>query len=539
MHIHKLKIKNFKSFYSETIIDFDDLTGLWRISGQIGSGKTTIGEAIIFGLYGKVADKNNNSLISWGQKKSVVELWCRSRGRNIYIRREINSYGQSPMNVEVDGEPIIFTDKRSAQEQLESEYLDAPRTTMELLCIISFNNFKSLSTLNTKDTKQFLDDVLGFDVLAKYIDETKQIQSDIRYKLIQSQADISAIQSQITRMENYEFISGDPVKLKNQLDIYKKDLKTHTEQSNQKLLPLKNELKEKQKKLSEVLTLGKIKKREIDFIKKGKCPTCGAPIDSSHLHVKEQERANLIYQYNELNSHISDLNAHIKEISDELTKYTNEKLSLVKSQENELIKLQEQSKMTSLNQEEIQKLKNKIKKLEKQCTKYNQDLNEYDQLMQIFQLQIKQKVLESFIPTINNKISEISGMLNMKFVPQFDAMFKCSVTFQQNKVPTSSLSTGQLKMVDMVIILAILSSVISKIQSNVIFLDELFSNLDPRTRADLVTVLRATLPANSSILIISHQDMDTDIFDGHIKMNLQSNDLNQNETIIFKIKNNL
>jgi ABC-type lipoprotein export system ATPase subunit len=58
------------------------------------------------------------------------------------------------------------------------------------------------------------------------------------------------------------------------------------------------------------------------------------------------------------------------------------------------------------------------------------------------------------------------------------------------------------------------------VSSNVIFLDELFSNLDPRTRSELVSVLRATLPQGSSVLVVSHQDMDDGLFDGHIKMRL-------------------
>lgn len=538
MFIQKIRLKNFKSFYSETEIDFERLVGLWRVSGQIGAGKTTIGEAIIYGLYGKVADKTNGSLISWGCKKALVELWCISRGRRIYIRREINAYGQSPMTVEVDGEEVIFTDKRSAQEQLESDYLDAPRTSMELLCIISFNNFKSLSTLNTKDTKQFLDNVLGFDALTKYVDAAKDYIYDLRLNLSQTQADLRAVQSQITRMENLVFEDGDPKQIQQEINTIKQDIKDKENQTQTYLKPYHQELETLKRQLAEVTALGQVKKREIDFIKQGTCPTCGAPIDSSHLDIKIRERENLATQYKELNARINDLSAHITEISNQAFKYINEKNELVKSQENMLIKLTEQSKISRLNQDEINKLKKQVAEYEQVAAKLQIDVAEYEQLSTIFQVQIRQKVLESFIPSINRKITEISGMLNMRFIPQFDSMFKCSIQMGADNISTSSLSTGQLKMVDMVIILAILGSVISKIQSNVIFLDELFSNLDPRTRAELVSVLRATLPATSSILIISHQDMDTEIFDGQIKMKLEKNESGYSETHILQLNNN-
>ena len=94
----------------------------------------------------------------------------------MYIKRQINSYGQSPIYVEVDGEELVFSNKRDAQLQLEKEYYDTSKVTMELLCIISFNNFKSLATLNTQDTKKFLDQVLGFYTLTTYADACKQLK---------------------------------------------------------------------------------------------------------------------------------------------------------------------------------------------------------------------------------------------------------------------------------------------------------------------------------------------------------------------------
>lgn len=524
MIIHKLKISNFKSFYNETEIDFDLIHGLYRVSGQIGSGKTTIGEAIIYGLYGSISGKNNTDLISWGQKHGLVELWCTSRGHQIYIRRELNSYGQSPMSVTVDGEPIVFSNKRGAQAQLELEYLDTPRTTMELLCIISFNNFKSLSTLNTKDTKMFLDQVLGFDILTRYTDVCKEELSNLKNSMIQIKANSNAINAQITRMESYEYIQGDPEALKKSIAKLRSQISEAEANLKEVLEPLKSSLMQKQTKLGEVRALGQTKKKEIDFIKKGVCPTCGAPIDQSHLAIKEQERSNLLDQYSDINSQISDLNAQISQISIESSNYITEKKNAVKSQENELVRLQEQAKHTRANQDEIDALKKEVSELDEQYEKLNTECQEYDALIQILSVQVRQKVLESFIPSINNKIREFSSMLALSYVPEYDSTFKCTVRSGGTQfIPTSSLSTGQLKMIDMVIILAIISSVVNKIQSNVIFLDELFSNLDPRTRSELIRVLRATLPSTSSVLIVSHQDMDVELFDGHIKMNLESN----------------
>ena len=65
MILKKIKVHNFKSIYGDFEMNFDDIKGFWKIEGSVGSGKTTIGEAIIYGLFGTVKGKNNRDLISW------------------------------------------------------------------------------------------------------------------------------------------------------------------------------------------------------------------------------------------------------------------------------------------------------------------------------------------------------------------------------------------------------------------------------------------------------------------------------------------
>ena len=85
MYIEKIKIENFKSIYDPLELDFTNIKGLWKINGDVGSGKTTIGEAVIFGLFGSIKGKNNADLISWGKKHGLIEVWCRARNKSIYI----------------------------------------------------------------------------------------------------------------------------------------------------------------------------------------------------------------------------------------------------------------------------------------------------------------------------------------------------------------------------------------------------------------------------------------------------------------------
>lgn len=526
MHIQKIKIERFKSFYEPYELDFEHVKGLWKIAGSVGSGKTTIGEAILFGLFGSITGKNNGDLVSWGQKVGIVELWCHSNGRDIYIKRTININGTSTIYVEVDREELIFTNKRDAQQQLENEYYDISKVTMELLCIISFNNFKSLATLNTADTKKFLDQVLGFYTLTEYADVCKQLRQENDVKLNQIDRNISQIEAQINKlneMSNLEIIEGDITETKNkitdlnkQLSDYEADVKQYIDNKNKD----KNELVKKQ---ASVLTLGKNKKKEIEFIEKGTCPTCGAPIDQSQLEIKRSERDVLLEQYNELTSKI---NTMIKEMDSEVSRRYNdirvpitEELSKTKKL---LTRLEEQAKRLSVNQEEIDRLQTEKNNWKSQSDVCEADSMSWERLCNILSNDVRARILESFIPALNKNIMKYATELHQPYIVSFDNSFKCSVSLcgYGENIPISSLSTGQLKTVDMMIILGVLGTVIGSSSANVIFLDELFSNLDGGLRNDMCSVLHNFISPNDTMFVISHQDLDERYFNGTLKLHI-------------------
>lgn len=540
MIIQKIKIQNFKSIYDPVELDFNNIKGFWKISGAVGSGKTTIGEAIIFGLFGYIAGKNNASLISWGQKHSLIELWVTSKGRNIYIKREINSYGQSPIYVEVDGEEIVFTNKRDAQYQLETEYYDVTKVTMELLCIISFNNFKSLATLNSVDTKKFLDQVLGFYTLTQYADSCKYLKGIDYAKIKNITNDIAMINSQIDKLQelsNIELIEGDINETKSSIKVIENHIKEYKKTSKQETDEIINEINEKKSELGSLTSLGKNKKKEIDLIEKGTCPTCGAPIDQSQLNIKKEERKVLLEQYNNVNNDITHLNALYSQKINESTKYIDLKNNEVISQKNMLSKLEEQARRLSININEIETLKSKINILESELSTCQQEDAEWSQLYDILSNEVRVKILESFIPILNKNILKYSTRLQQPYIIQFDSNFECSITIcgYDNVIPISSLSTGQLKTVDMIIILGVLGTIMGSAKTNIMFLDELFSNLDPTLRNEMCMVLKENIDPDNTLFIISHQDLEDSYFDGYMYMKLkQYNQIEKRTNITIK-----
>lgn len=544
MKIEKIKIERFKSYYEPYELNFNDVKGLWKISGSVGTGKTTIGEAILFGLFGTVSGKNLSELVSWGRKNAIVEIWCVSNSRNIYIKRDITSHGTSSIYVEIDGEELVFTNKRDAQKQLEEEYFDVSRVTMELLCIISFNNFKSLATLNTADTKKFLDQVLGFYTLTQYADACKLLKSENMNRVNNVDRQISQLTAQIEKLEelsNMEIIDGN-IDEYNDLIKKIKDEMLEIGKTHEKIMTeLNNKDKELRASASKIQTLGNAKNKEIAFIEKGVCPTCGAPIDQSQLELKKQERDAFLNQYKTI---ANEVKANTELINENNVSYRSAMDPLKKQIEEykvKIVKLKEQANRINLNKDAINKLIKEQKSKNKELNGYIAEDANWERLYGILANDVRMKILESFIPALNKNIMKYAQQLHQPYIVSFDNSFKCSVSLcgYNNDIPLSSLSTGQLKTVDMMIILGILGTVIGSASANVIFLDELFSNLDGNLRNDMCSVLKNFITDGDTIFVISHQDLDDRYFNGTIKLHIDYKGQFEKHTTTTIVKNEI
>lgn len=526
MKINKINIQGFKSIYNSITIDFSDVRGMWKIAGTVGTGKTTIGEAIMYGLFGDIKGKTQVDMVSWGLKKGVIEIWCESRGHQIYINRELRIQGQAILTVEVDGEALVFTNKRDAQQQLENEYYDISKMTLELLCIISFNNFKSIASLNAADTKQFLDQVFGFSILTRYTEVSKLLQNQTQEEWNTLNNKISNLQSQIDSilvLKSKTKVDGDIQETTNKLNEVQAELAKKREVFSKFQTKQHELLREINQKLATIKILGSNKKKEIDFIEKGICPTCGAPIDQSQLELKRQEREVLIEQYTEVNNKYTTEDTKLQSQTKKYNEYNEKILKELQDLKVLLSKLNNQEQNTSVADEEIAFIQQSISTVEDLCTKASKEIAEWNELKTILSTTIRSNVLSNFIPILNKNIAIYLSELHQEYTINFDNEFKCTVTkFGFDKtISIGSLSTGQLKTIDMAIILGVLSIIMHNINFNIIFLDELMSNMDTDLRDSMCELLQSICKENQTVFIISHTDLNEKFFMGSIYTKLE------------------
>ena len=131
--IEELALRGFKSYRSRQVVRFTQ--GVNKISGRNASGKTTLLEAVLFGLFGDVPGLDKQDLVPLGGGEVDVTLTLHSpfTGQRVTIHREgglakDGGFRMSESVLKVEGEEHPYTREREIQAKLR-ELLGVGRNT--------------------------------------------------------------------------------------------------------------------------------------------------------------------------------------------------------------------------------------------------------------------------------------------------------------------------------------------------------------------------------------------------------------------------
>ena len=550
MIIHNIKIENFKSLYGVHSFDFDKCKGLIKLSGPIGAGKTSLAEAIIWGLFGTVKGQNNGNLISWNEKYCEVEINLTSKGKDIHIIRNI----KEPLIIEVNGKTLAASNKRDTQGIFEEELLDIPKLAIIKMCIISFNQFNSLANMNPGETKQFLDEIFGFKLFSDYndqiiIERKNQQNENIKLQALYQDA-LSQIENLTAKkaLQTNELASSiDINSLSKQRENYVAQGKAEREKQNNiiaerdvKKKEIDKLIREAQSKMSGAAALGKQAKEHYNTFKSGVCPTCGQKIDESHIEHHKEEMNKYASEYREWEAKAKEYEIKKANITteyqpkiDACTVAMDNLRKLIGVIDAEIKSYNDSVKLLNENYDElIRDQEHKANKIKEQLDKSDLEICEWNDMNILFTKTLRYNLLESLIPHINKSIQFFINKLDQSFKVEYDQEFKAHIYVDgwDREISYNNLSTGQKKTLDLAIIFGILQNIVSTVDMNIIFLDELFSNMDADTRNIMLSLLNETMSQDKSIFIVNHAEMQDDCFKHKIRVRLENKKLN------YKIK---
>jgi exonuclease SbcC len=360
MIIKKIKLKNIRSYKNQEI-EFPE--GSILLSGDIGSGKTSVLLGIEFALFGLQPSQRGASLLRNGEDEGKVILEFEIEGRDIIIERSLK---RSKKSVNQDSCSITIDN-----EKTEASITEVKNKVLEIL-----------------------------DYLTEFSKKTNLLYKFTVYTPQEEMKNI-IVESQDTRLNTLRHVFGiDKYKrIEENIDIFKKKLREeirnkegkisdieeiqlNLEQKKQRLFSIK-EKSEQEKKLLQEKKLNK-EKQERDL------KELEAKVKEKEQLEKEKEKN--FYMIRNKKENLEEINSRLENLRKEIEEgkkiyLDKEKLSdignnLKKNKEKEK-KLQEEiieisSKLNSLDKtkKESFQLKNKISKLEK-CPTCLQEVKEY------------------------------------------------------------------------------------------------------------------------------------------------------------------
>lgn len=540
MRINKLEFKNFASYGNRTqVIEFNkEVSDLYLVLGGNGAGKSTLAKVITFMCYGRVDGANLKDLPNRVNGNLWGKISLESKGNQIEIER-----GVSPgiFKVSINGTEYDVAGKVNLQEFLESEIYEIPYHVFKNVIILSVNDFKSFITMSPFDKKQIIDRIFGFSVINQMrelvkskrrlvIDEIRTFDDEIR-TLDES------IQSVLSKIKQYEEASKEKgesklaeLKIKLvKLNDARKKLKEANDKTKERIDDNDKKYRTKSKNESETLSQINEIKKGLELYNNNTCPTCNSPLDSEfHQHIKKEKEEvleTLNEKYSKIKDEVSDIDSKLSDLREQ-GKQIHVKVGQLESQmtslKNELVKLSENDDESSGHFKELIEEFNKRNDEKKQDKLKREGEDYYLSILETLMGDegIKNLAVRSILPTFNNNVLIMAKEMGIPFGVKFDDKFNCSIHHLGQEVSPKTLSTGERKKIDFVIIMALIKMIKIRFSSlNILFLDEIFSSIDSDGVYHIINILHETIQEiGLNTFVINHTVLPSEYFDKKLEI---------------------
>jgi len=541
MRINFIEFKNFASYGNQLQrIEFDpEQSKLSLTLGKNGDGKTTIANAIIYALYGRVEGVKLSDLPNRINKELHVKIGLTCGPIDVEIERGLLP---NKFSVKLNGVEFDKAGKKSVQDYLEEEIFGIPYHVFKNIIILSVNDFKSFLTMSNQDKKQIIDKMFGFSILNDMQMSIKTERRNIKMDIDSYESELNQILDSIASVKGKLNTLLEESQQKNNSKI--DELKSNLVELNESVKELNvnkqhidTKLTENAEEYESKRTDASSLKHEIEYLKKKvklyeskKCPTCETQLDSEwHLEQKEH----FCTKIEEDTLSIKSLKEALDSIKSNISKLRSEKGDIesktsdikysMKSFKSELLKIKE-----TPDDSQFEHLKNLIKDFEKKESvkstskdNLNADYNFMEIVEQVLgEDGVKNLAVKTILPGLNTNIAAMAQTMHLQFHIRFDEKFNCIINHLGEDINPMTLSTGERKKADFIIIIAIIKILKLRFpQLNLLFLDELLSSVDHDGVYNILKILNQVIKENKiNTFVINHSVLPHEIFDKKLQI---------------------
>ena len=553
----KIRWRNFLSTGNQfSEVDFQkSRTNL--VIGTNGAGKSTMLDALTFGLFNKPFRKINKPQLinTTNEKDCVVEIEFAVNNRDYLVRRGIKP---NIFDIEVNGTLLKReSDDRINQKLLEENILKVNYKSFTQIVILgtsTFVPFMQLTSANRRDVIEDLLDIRIFSAMNALIKERIKIQKE---KVRSLELKKENVKDKMTMQEN--FIEEIKKQGKDEIKENKDKIKvlgiendTHLEHNELLESNVEDLLKEQEEvtgageKLVKLNNLkGKITQKVATITKEHKfftentvCPTCDQNIeeefrlnridgvqnrarelqkgfkDLEETIKSEQERE---HQFNQLSKEITKLNHDVSQ--------NNTRISLnqrqIRDLEDEVQTITERLKNRNSENEKLKEFKTNLQNITEDLSTNREEIVHYDFAYSLLRDDgVKTKIIKKYLPFINQQVNRYLQMMDFYINFHLDEEFNETVKSPIHEdFSYSSFSEGEKMRIDLALLFTWreVARVKNSVNTNLLIMDEVFdSSLDGFGTDEFLKIIRFVIK-DANVFVISHKTGMEDKFQSVIR----------------------
>lgn len=545
MRLTKIEWRNFASYGNKVqSLILNENTGLYLVVGENGAGKSTISNVITYGLYGKLDGKKLKDIPNRINGNAWVKITFISNGEEYSVERGIDP---SIFNLYVNDILYDKAGSRSVQEYLTDDIIQIPNYVFNNTISLSINDFKSFLKMSPADKKSIIDKIFGFYVINEMRDLLKDESKSIKENMFRLNGEIDGLSRTLSRTQDELQLLSEKIKedskgktedLEEKISKFSLLLEIHKGKVSQFNL-LENEISNQVKAAYRAITTAKESRRTIEqkikLYENDKCPTCTTDLSGSfHQGLKDELNKHLSNFGSIINSHQDNYNDALKKESEtkkekaSITEKGNKIIVNINSIKEELRKIKSTSASQGLDSLKriSEDTRESIQEFSQERTREEKKSEWVKKIEDILgDKGVKQLALRTILPSLNGNIAELMGSLHLPYTVTFDEDFNASVIHMGEEISTSTLSTGEMKKVDFAVLLSVIKLMKIRFSSiNLLFLDEIFSSVDPDGVYTILNTLRKICDdLGLNVFVINHAPMPTEIFDYKMEIQKRNN----------------
>ncbi len=500
------------------------------IVGENGSGKSTVLDALCFGLFSKPFRRINrpqliNSINDGGL---LVEIEFDYGSKSYMVRRGIK---KNIFEIFIDGKRLNQDAKTAdQQEYLEKTILKLNYKSFTQIVLLGANHYIPFMQLKSTDRRTIIEDLLDIQIfsvmngLLKYkISENKDDSQNIEVNRKLSVAHISNTEEAINELKKTKTnqIQQNELDVSNnegEVDRLNRTIKELMDSiSDDKTAQTLKELEGYQGGIERKIISSE---KEIEFYEQNDiCSTCNQDLGEEHKSKMIEEHHGSMHKNGtallQLGNKIKNLESRLDHVSKVQTAITTNQ-NQIQAINSYITKLKDQIKEIEAREDDIEDKIRKLRNLKgdlKNCMEKQEKLSAQKLLYEtayvlLKDTGIKTRIIKQYLPIMNQLINKYLASMDFFVSFNLDEKFEENIKSRhRDEFTYDSFSEGEKMRIDLALLFTwrTIAKMKNSVNTNLLILDEVFdSSLDANGTDEFLKILNH-LTGNQNVFIISHK----------------------------------